>query len=104
MIQYPPVIAIPHPAPRQATLTPPSEIHAFVGWAPGPPRRRSPQKLASNGGVCMIFCGEGGLISRAMGQGPTLLAQYDFDEQKRFRRGTQAAQVIDYFAENFHNP
>ncbi|VFR47674.1 hypothetical protein BER2_4367 [plant metagenome] len=33
-----------------------------------------------------------------------MLPSIDFDEQKRFRQGTQAAQVIDYFAENFHNP
>jgi len=33
-----------------------------------------------------------------------MLPSIDFDEQKRFRRGTQAAQVIDYFAENFHKP
>lgn len=25
-------------------------------------------------------------------------------EQKRFRQGTQAAQVIDYFAESIHKP
>jgi len=27
-----------------------------------------------------------------------------FDEQKRFRQETQAAQVIDYFTDNFHKP
>lgn len=31
-----------------------------------------------------------------------MLPSIDFNEQKRFRQGTQAAQVIDYFAENFH--
>ncbi len=30
-----------------------------------------------------------------------MLPSIDFEEQKRFRQGTQAAQVIDYFAENF---
>jgi hypothetical protein len=33
-----------------------------------------------------------------------MLPSIDFDEQKRFRQGTQAAQVIDYFAENVHKP
>ena len=31
-----------------------------------------------------------------------LLPSLDFAEQKRFRQGTQAAQLIDYFAVNFH--
>lgn len=30
-----------------------------------------------------------------------LLPSIDFDAQKRFRQGTQAAEVIDYFARNF---
>lgn len=30
-----------------------------------------------------------------------LLPSIDFEEQKRFRRGTQASEVIDYFARNF---
>lgn len=30
-----------------------------------------------------------------------MLPSIDFDEQKRFREGTQAAQMIDYFAKNF---
>ncbi|MCB2062415.1 MAG: DUF3800 domain-containing protein [Novosphingobium sp.] len=30
-----------------------------------------------------------------------LIPDTDFEEQKRFRRGTQAAEVIDYFAANF---
>lgn len=30
-----------------------------------------------------------------------LVPSIDFDEQKRFRQGTQAAQMIDYFAKNF---
>lgn len=30
-----------------------------------------------------------------------LLPSIDFDEQKRFRQGSQAAEVIDYFAKNF---
>lgn len=33
-----------------------------------------------------------------------MLPSIDFEEQKRFRQGTQAAQVIDYFAQNFHKP
>lgn len=33
-----------------------------------------------------------------------MLPSTDFDEQKRFRQGTQASQVIDYLAENFHKP
>lgn len=33
-----------------------------------------------------------------------MLPSIDFEEQKRFRQGTQAAQVIDYFAESFHKP
>ena len=33
-----------------------------------------------------------------------MLPSIDFEEQKRFRQGTQASQVIDYFAENFHKP
>lgn len=33
-----------------------------------------------------------------------MLPSIDFEEQKRFRQGTQAARVIDYFAENFHKP
>lgn len=31
-----------------------------------------------------------------------MLPSIDFAEQKRFRQGTQAAQMIDYFAANFH--
>lgn len=31
-----------------------------------------------------------------------MLPSIDFEEQKRFRQGTQAAQLIDYFAVNFH--
>jgi len=30
-----------------------------------------------------------------------LLPSIDFDEQRQFRQGTQAAQLIDYFAKNF---
>jgi hypothetical protein len=33
-----------------------------------------------------------------------MLPSTDFAEQRRFRQGTQAAQVIDYFATNFHKP
>jgi len=33
-----------------------------------------------------------------------LIPSFDFDEQKRFRQGTQAADVIDYFAANFSTP
>ena len=28
----------------------------------------------------------------------------DFEEQREFRQGTQAAEVIDYFAANFARP
>lgn len=31
-----------------------------------------------------------------------LVPSLDFEEQKEFRRGTQAAEVIDYFAKHFH--
>lgn len=31
-----------------------------------------------------------------------LLPSLNFEEQRRFREGTQAAEVIDYFACNFH--
>ena len=30
-----------------------------------------------------------------------LVPSIDFDEQKQFREGTQAAKMIDYFAEHF---
>jgi len=33
-----------------------------------------------------------------------MLPSIDFEEQRRFRHGTEAAKVIDYFAENFHKP
>ncbi|WP_288473509.1 DUF3800 domain-containing protein [uncultured Pseudomonas sp.] len=33
-----------------------------------------------------------------------MLPSLDFEEQKRFRQGTQAGQVIDYFTENFRVP
>lgn len=33
-----------------------------------------------------------------------MLPSTDFDEQQRFRQGTQAAQVIDYYAKNFYRP
>ena len=33
-----------------------------------------------------------------------MLPAPDFHEQKRFRQGTQASQVIDHLAENFHKP
>jgi hypothetical protein len=31
-----------------------------------------------------------------------MLPSIDFAEQKHFRKGTDAARVIDYFAEKFH--
>jgi hypothetical protein len=31
-----------------------------------------------------------------------MLPSLDFEEQKKFRRGTQAGEVIDYFAKHFH--
>ena len=33
-----------------------------------------------------------------------MLPSTDFEEQRRFRQGTQASQVIDYFAKNFQKP
>ncbi len=30
-----------------------------------------------------------------------LMPSIDFDDQKRFREGTQAAEMIDYFAKHF---
>lgn len=33
-----------------------------------------------------------------------LMPSIDFEEQRRFRRGTQASEVINYFAEHFHKP
>lgn len=33
-----------------------------------------------------------------------MLPSINFEEQIRFRQGTQAAQVIDYFAQNFYKP
>lgn len=33
-----------------------------------------------------------------------MLPSIDFAEQKRFRKGTQATQLIDYVAANFHKP
>jgi len=33
-----------------------------------------------------------------------MLPSTDFEGQKQFRLGSQAAEVIDYFAENFHKP
>ena len=33
-----------------------------------------------------------------------MTASTDFEEQRRFREGTQAAEMIDYFAENFFSP
>lgn len=33
-----------------------------------------------------------------------LMPSVDFEEQRRFRRGTQAADLIDYFAANFSTP
>ncbi|MCD0260596.1 DUF3800 domain-containing protein [Xanthomonas melonis] len=33
-----------------------------------------------------------------------MLPSIDFEEQKRFRQGTRAGQLIDYFAKNFHQP
>lgn len=33
-----------------------------------------------------------------------MLPSVDFEEQKRFRKGTDAARVIDYFADKFHKP
>lgn len=32
-----------------------------------------------------------------------MLPSIDFEEQRRFRQGTQASQLIDYFAKNFHS-
>lgn len=33
-----------------------------------------------------------------------LTPSVDFEEQKRFRQGTQAGELIDYFADHFHGP
>ena len=33
-----------------------------------------------------------------------MIPSIDFEEQRRFRRGTQAAEVIDYFSANFFTP
>jgi hypothetical protein len=33
-----------------------------------------------------------------------LVPSTDFEEQRRFRQGTQAADLIDYFAANFSIP
>jgi hypothetical protein len=33
-----------------------------------------------------------------------LIPSIDFEEQRRFRQGTQAADVIDYFSANFFTP
>jgi hypothetical protein len=33
-----------------------------------------------------------------------MIPSIDFEEQRRFRQGTQAAEVIDYFAANFFVP
>ncbi len=33
-----------------------------------------------------------------------LTPSFDLEEQKRFRQGTQAGELIDYFAENFYTP
>jgi len=33
-----------------------------------------------------------------------LIPSIDFQEQKQFRKGTQAAEIIDYFADNFYKP
>ena len=33
-----------------------------------------------------------------------MIPSIDFEEQRRFREGTQAAEVIDYFSKNFFGP
>jgi hypothetical protein len=33
-----------------------------------------------------------------------MIPSVDFDEQRRFRKGTQAAELIDYFSANFFSP
>ena len=33
-----------------------------------------------------------------------LIPSIDFEAQRKFRAGTQADQVIDYFAKHFHSP
>jgi hypothetical protein len=33
-----------------------------------------------------------------------MIPSIDFEDQRRFRQGTQAAEVIDYFAANFFAP
>ena len=33
-----------------------------------------------------------------------MIPSIDFEEQRRFRQGTQAAEVIDYFSANFYAP
>lgn len=57
-----------------------------------------PQNLA---GLSMLFESWGRRVI-AVTSGNALLERVCFDEQKRFRQGTQAAQVIDYFTDNFH--
>ncbi|MDH0682872.1 hypothetical protein [Achromobacter animicus] len=59
-----------------------------------------PQNLA---GLSMLFESWGCRVIAAT-SGNALLERVYFDEQKRFRQGTQAAQVIDYFTDNFHKP
>ncbi len=33
-----------------------------------------------------------------------LIPSVDFEEQRRFRQGTQTAELIDYFSKNFFGP
>ena len=33
-----------------------------------------------------------------------MIPSIEFEEQRHFRQGTQAAEVIDYFSANFHAP
>ncbi len=60
---------------RKSNLTLCLVCVAIVGWAPGPPPRRSPHKLSiKRAHVRVFFCEASSLIPRAVGQEPTLLA------------------------------
>ena len=55
-------------------------------------------------------CRETGIDGKAMLQAYGhdqfihLVPSIDFDAQRKFRAGTQANEVIDHFAKNFHGP
>ncbi|MHB8528433.1 MAG: bifunctional DNA primase/polymerase [Caulobacteraceae bacterium] len=80
-------------------LQPERELRNRVNFAPGLDVR------THGGSVCVAPSHKPNVISLyADNQLIHMIPSVDFEEQRRFREGTQAGEVIDYFAANFFAP